>query len=99
MDKFGMTGSRAQWINGMILITTFGCSRLVWGTYQTTRMFRDIWEAYSTPGGLPVPPWLALTYVVANTALCGLNFWWFGRMIETVTSRFKDTGAEGKKDS
>ena len=98
MDKFGLTGSRLQWINGIVLITTFGCSRVLWGTYQTARMFRDMWEAYTMPGGLPVPSWLAVTYVAANTALCCLNYWWFGRMINTVASRFKGDTEDSKKD-
>ena len=90
MDKLGMTGSSAQWVNGIVLVTTFGCSRLLWGTYQSVKMYQNIWEAFNTPGGLPVPPWLALAYVVANTTLSGLNFWWFSRMIKTVKARFDE---------
>ena len=98
MDKFGWTGSKAQWVNGIALITTFGCSRLLWGIYQTTSMFRDMWEAYNMQGGLPVPPWLALTYVAANVTLTGLNTWWFGRMIQTVRSRFRGSDDRSKRD-
>lgn len=99
MDKLGWTGSRAQWINGAVLLSTFAGSRLLWGTYQTFNMFRDIWNVYQgSSSGLPVPPWLALTYVAANTTLCALNFYWFGRMVETVTSRFRgDKDEKGLK--
>lgn len=97
MDKLGMTGSTAQLINGLVLVTTFGCSRVIWGTYQSVRMYQDIWEAFNTQGGLPVPPWLALAYVVANTTLSGLNFYWFGRMIKTVRGRFSKDQMEGNK--
>ncbi|CAD6573002.1 MAG: hypothetical protein ASARMPRED_005823 [Alectoria sarmentosa] len=89
MDKLGMTGSTAQLVNGIALVTTFGASRLVWGTYQSVRMYQDIWTAFETPGGLPVPPWLAVAYVVSNTMLSVLNFYWFGRMITTLRKRFE----------
>ncbi|KAK3060818.1 hypothetical protein LTS18_007620 [Coniosporium uncinatum] len=39
-------------------------------------------EQYTLPG------WLGLMYVGANTVLCGLNFWWFGKMIQAVRKRF-----------
>ena len=94
MDKLGMTGSMAQWVNGIVLITTFGVTRLLWGTYQSVQMYGDITEAFKTPGGLPVPPWLALVYVAANTTLSGLNLWWFGRMIKTLRARFEDKETE-----
>lgn len=84
-----MTGSRFQLVNGILLIASFGGSRLVWGTYQSVSMYRDVLRAFKTPGELPVPPWLALAYLVANTMLSGLNFWWFSRMIVTVRKRFE----------
>lgn len=100
MDKFGMTGSTAQLVNGIALVTTFGASRLVWGTYQSVRMYQDIWTAFETPGGLPVPPWLAIAYVVSNTTLSVLNFYWFGRMITTLRKRFeKPTNEEEESNS
>lgn len=89
MDKLGMTGSTAQLVNGITLIATFGCSRLLWGNYQSVRMYRDVWLALQTPGELPVPPWLALSYLASTTALSVLNFYWFGRMIETIRARFE----------
>lgn len=89
LDKCGMTGSRFQLVNGIALIASFGASRLVWGTYQSVNMYRDVWQALKTPGELPVPPWLALAYVLANTILSGLNFWWFSRMVVTVRKRFQ----------
>lgn len=89
MDKLGMTGSNAQLINGITLIATFGGSRLVWGTYQSVKLYQDVWRALKTPGELPVPPWLAITYLASTTVLNVLNFYWFGRMIKTIRSRFE----------
>ncbi|KAI0966991.1 TLC domain-containing protein [Xylaria arbuscula] len=42
-DKLGMTGSRAQLYNGLVLIGTFFSCRLVWGTYQSVLVYRDLW--------------------------------------------------------
>ncbi|MCJ1377351.1 hypothetical protein MMC17_000446 [Xylographa soralifera] len=89
LDKVGMTGSWAQLINGVVLITTFGCSRLLWGTYQSVNLYRDVWRAMHTPAELPVPRWLALAYLASNTVLSLLNVYWFGRMVRTVRARFR----------
>lgn len=86
-----MTGSTAQLVNGIALVTSFGASRLLWGTYQSVRMYHDISLAFKTPGGLPVPPWLAVAYVVSNTTLSALNFYWFGKMIQALMKRFDKT--------
>lgn len=45
-----MTGSRAQLYNGLMLIFTFFSCRLVWGTYQSVMVARDVWA------GLRVTP-------------------------------------------
>jgi len=42
-DKLGMTGSRAQLYNGLVLIGTFFSCRLVWGTWQSFLIYRDLW--------------------------------------------------------
>ena len=49
-----MTGSRAQLYNGITLIVTFFGCRLVWGTYQTVLIYRDIWAAVQQPGAVVV---------------------------------------------
>ena len=98
MDKVGMTGTQAQLVNGIALIASFGGSRLLWGTYQSVNMYSDIWQAYSTRGENPVPAWLAVAYVVSNTVLSGLNFYWFGRMITTVKKRFDKKEIKAEKD-
>lgn len=42
-----------------------------------------------------VPVWLACTYLGSNVVLNTLNFYWFGKMIETVKKRFRTPRAEG----
>jgi len=116
-DKLHLTGSRIQLYNGILLLFTFFGCRLVWGTYQSIRVYQDVWAAIQSPGptiaalsngtttasGLGytgelemmrfegegfVPVWLASTYLGSNIVLNTLNFYWFGKMIETVKKRF-----------
>lgn len=132
-DKLNLTGSTLQWYNGIMLLVTFFCSRLCWGTYQSWRVFQDVWYIlYQHPStttirdvkpaseifiprsgqlcmgadtclraqsevmkfaheGTPrVPLWLGLVYLTSNIILHTLNFYWFGRMIETVRKRFDE---------
>jgi len=44
-DKLNMTGSRAQLYNGIALLFTFFSCRLVWGTYQSVVVYRDMWRS------------------------------------------------------
>ena len=137
LDKVNMTGSRAQWYNGMLLLSVFFCCRLVWGTWQSIMVYKDMWYALqqtwsSSAGSSPlqvpmnvnahvfhptrdgsmcidetcaranaeisrfkdftaggVPTWLVLTYVASNLILNFLNYFWFGKMVETVLKRFR----------
>lgn len=93
----------------MLLFTFFSC-RLCWGTYQSVRVFSDIYNAlsqgrstitdpsfgetvptsgimtYASPDAVPL--WLAGCYLLSNLTLNGLNWYWFGKMIETLRKRF-----------
>jgi len=40
-----MTGSKAQLYNGIALLFTFFSCRLVWGTYQSAVVYKDMWRA------------------------------------------------------
>ncbi|WYZ43001.1 hypothetical protein EsH8_VI_000700 [Colletotrichum jinshuiense] len=113
-DKLGMTGSRAQLYNGLMLLFTFFSCRLVYGTYQSIKVFTDIYAAINAhptlleeispetgtilaPTGVmqfatatsTVPTWLAVTYLMSNLTLNGLNFYWFIMMIRAVRKRFQ----------
>ena len=122
-----MTGSKAQLYNGIVLLVMFFSCRLVWGTYQSVRVYQDVWaaihhkpvsssihydalnnntlvahDAAAGKSAAPihgdimqfageefVPLWLAFTYLGSNIVLNTLNFYWFGKMIETVRKRFQ----------
>lgn len=46
-----------------------------------------------------VPLWLAASYLVSNITLNGLNWYWFGKMIETIRKRFDPPfGTKGLPD-
>lgn len=117
-----MTGSRPQWYNGILLLSSFFCCRLLWGTYQSIRVYQDVWaglhfdassvlrakaatvfeplgeadEVMRHAGNYSLPGWLAFVYLASNIVLNTLNFYWFGKMIETVRSRFREPRG-GKK--
>ena len=117
-DKLNLTGTKLQFYNGIILLLTFFSCRLVWGSYQSLRVFYDVYRALKaghatlapdfeklnnrtagvelTPEGeimrfaddASVPLWLAFCYLASNFTLNGLNWYWFGKMIETLRKRF-----------
>jgi len=135
-DKLDMTGSKAQLYNGIVLLFAFFSCRLVWGTYQSVRVYQDVWAAINhKPVGASinldaltngtaaaaqaaaghsaapihdgvmqfageefVPLWLAFTYLGSNIVLNTLNFFWFGKMIETVRKRFQPPKEERRKE-
>ncbi|KAB8237894.1 DUF887-domain-containing protein [Aspergillus alliaceus] len=45
LDKLNLTGSKLQWYNGMLLLSVFFSCRLVWGTWQSVLVYRDMWHA------------------------------------------------------
>ena len=111
-----MTGSKLQLYNGIALLVSFFFCRLVWGTYQSVRIYSDIYTALTNPatpmeslfdngkcGGNvngtvaehhssyevgDLPMWLVSVYLVGNTALSLLNFYWFSQMVKAVRKRF-----------
>jgi hypothetical protein len=46
-DKLNRTGSTLQFVNGIILLVTFFSCRLCWGTYNSIRVFADVYRAYT----------------------------------------------------
>lgn len=52
-DKVNMTGSRAQWYNGMMLLGVFFSCRLIWGIWQSALVLKDIFEVLSWTRALP----------------------------------------------
>ncbi|KAG9253540.1 TLC domain-containing protein [Emericellopsis atlantica] len=110
MDKVGMTGSRAQLYNGVLLLATFGICRLVFGTWQSYLVMKDLLLAVNASPtfekeGLATmmyvdshttaPWWAAGAYLLSNLTLNGLNFYWYFAMIRAVRKRFEPTREHG----
>ena len=57
-------------------------------------------EVMRFAGRYVLPSWLASVYLTSNIVLNTLNFYWFGKMIETVRSRFREPrgGKKGKSE-
>lgn len=51
-----MTGSRAQWYNGMLLLSVFFCCRLIWGTWQSGAVYKDMWYALQQTWAVSASP-------------------------------------------
>jgi hypothetical protein len=125
LDKLNMTGSRLQIYNGIALLVSFFSCRILWGNYQSLRIYSDVLTAlqasnveiplannvtifehpdmkFNLAGTwviMKLPMWLVFVYLGSNTLLNFLNFYWFGKMVQTVRSWFqpKDEKLEDKK--
>ncbi|PWY76303.1 DUF887-domain-containing protein [Aspergillus heteromorphus CBS 117.55] len=63
LDKVNMTGSKFQWYNGMLLLSSFFCCRLLWGTYQSLAVYQDMWYALKQT-------WDASVFQIRDGSLC-----------------------------
>ncbi len=123
LDKLNMTGSTLQLVNGILLMAAFFGCRCVWGSYQSVRVYGDVWMALKkstfaedpqsfsnldvfvpdasgsvvSPSGRTLPMGITILYLVSNTVLVILNFYWFGKMIEALQKRFKPAASGTKK--
>lgn len=102
LDKMNLTGSIFQFINGVILLSTFAGSRLVYGFYQVNNIHiiadfllaaytlsLQSYTFYQTLYSIrdQFPQWLLLTYAIGNVILCTLNVLWFQKMIAALQKR------------
>ncbi|KAF2674645.1 hypothetical protein BT63DRAFT_419930 [Microthyrium microscopicum] len=65
-DKMELTGSNIQFINGILLLITFGGARLIYGTWASYSLCRDILTAVYTAREAPHTPPLALSHFALN---------------------------------
>ncbi|KAL0074993.1 TLC domain-containing protein [Phycomyces blakesleeanus] len=83
MDKLGWTGSKIQLVNGIVLLTTFFCARIIFGFYMSFQFLMDI---YAVRDRVPLRLWIV--YGVADVVTMGLNVYWFGLMVKMLRKRF-----------
>ncbi|CAG9460104.1 unnamed protein product [Pedinophyceae sp. YPF-701] len=82
--------------NGVALIVAFFLVRIVWGLYASAYFWRE--SALSLRGEVENPAGPALTQVARsfNVLLCGLNLYWFQKMIRIAAATF--LGGAAQKD-
>ncbi|KAA1469208.1 DUF887-domain-containing protein [Dentipellis sp. KUC8613] len=83
LDKMGRTGTTLQLVNGIALLSTFACVRLLYGGLMSYRFFVTLREVYHE-----IPLLFTFTYGVGNVVLQSLNWFWFGKMISALRKRF-----------
>lgn len=85
-----LTGSPVQMVNGLCLLGSFFCVRIVWGWYMAYDLFSNLWLNRSHISWI-----LSSIYLFSNMSLNGLNLYWFGKMIEALSKRM--SGARSKE--
>ncbi|KAI0374660.1 DUF887-domain-containing protein [Pilatotrama ljubarskyi] len=88
LDKTGYTGSTAQWLNGVVLLSTFFSVRIVYGWYLTLEFMHSLYAARAE-----LNAFYLLAFALGNLTLNALNLTWFYKMIFAIRKRFD---AEGK---
>ncbi|KAI1791666.1 DUF887-domain-containing protein [Ganoderma leucocontextum] len=83
LDRTGYTGTTAQWINGVILLSTFFSCRIVYGWYLTYQFMEALFSARAQ-----LPTVYLVAFSVGNLALNTLNIIWFYKMVFAVRKRF-----------
>ena len=82
LDRTGYTGSTAQWINGVVLLSTFFSCRIVYGWYITLQFMEALYSARAE-----LPKVYLVAFGVGNLALNTLNIIWCATPITLPPSR------------
>ncbi|SCU93403.1 LAME_0F03686g1_1 [Lachancea meyersii CBS 8951] len=77
-------------LNGVMLILTFFCVRIVWGFSAIAILIRQLWLEREL-----LPVWLPLTVLLLNTALNCLNLVWLNKMIRIAKKMAKRNRKQG----
>ncbi|KAH9928505.1 DUF887-domain-containing protein [Epithele typhae] len=93
LDKTGHTGSTAQWLNGVVLLSTFFSVRIVYGWYLTAGFLHALFAARAE-----LSPVYLVLFTAGNLTLNTLNAVWFYKMVFAVRKRF-DKEAKPLRDS
>ena len=76
-----MTGSRLQLYNGVALLVTFFCCRLIWGTWQSAVVYKDMWQAVHRA---PTPEYIQSDYNTTSSIIGAENVMLFAPKPEPV---------------
>ncbi|MBW0499644.1 hypothetical protein O181_039359 [Austropuccinia psidii MF-1] len=93
-DKVGMTGSKLQIYNGIVLLASFFFSRLVYGNYVSYQLVMStLQDGVRQKAGAR----LLNTILTLDFLLSALNIYWFYQMITSVRKRFQPASKLRKK--
>ncbi|BGP14219.1 hypothetical protein JCM10213v2_002162 [Rhodosporidiobolus nylandii] len=99
-DKLKMTGSTAQLINGVCLVVSYISARLIWGTYNSYRLWRLLLPSTADLSAKAIlaretPLWIRGLYLFLNILMNSLNFYWFRLMVLALLKRFVPAAEHG----
>ncbi|GAA5950183.1 hypothetical protein JCM3765_004234 [Sporobolomyces pararoseus] len=101
LDKFNMTGSLAQMINGFFLVSAYIVCRLIFGVYNSYKLFVLLFSTSSvlTKATQEGTGWIRYLYIAINLTMNGLNFFWFRAMLLALRKRFvSPSSASARKE-
>ncbi|GAA5966789.1 hypothetical protein JCM21900_005116 [Sporobolomyces salmonicolor] len=89
-DKFKMTGSKAQMINGVFLVSAYIGARLCYGSYNSFKLFRMLFSSSSdlSKSQQEATGWVRYLFVCLNLTMNALNLFWFRAMVLALKKRF-----------
>ncbi|KNZ79336.1 hypothetical protein J132_10687 [Termitomyces sp. J132] len=85
MDKTGRTGSTAQFVNGIFLLSAFFGVRLMYGGKVSIDFVRTLVQVRRE-----IPWTYFIVFGIGNIVLASLNWFWFTKMISALRRRFDD---------
>ncbi|KAM0788522.1 hypothetical protein ACM66B_001650 [Microbotryomycetes sp. NB124-2] len=95
LDKFQLTGSIYQMINGAFLVMSYIAVRLVWGTYNSYQLWILLLR---TRAGSKIGN-IKYLYLGLNILMNGLNFFWFRAMLLALRKRFVSKNPGDRKEA
>lgn len=81
LHKMGLGGSKLFVVNGLLMISTFFCCRILLGTWLSYTYFRRCRSYMGSPDAR-ISSLLLSLFGVMCLVLNGLNYFWFGKMIK-----------------
>jgi hypothetical protein len=85
LDKTNHAGSTLQLVNGVFLVASFFCVRIIYGGWISYSFFVTLRHVYSDVS------FFYTCMCVGNCLLQGLNWFWLMKMIAALRKRFKRT--------
>ncbi|KAK4053481.1 hypothetical protein OIV83_001648 [Microbotryomycetes sp. JL201] len=98
LDKFQLTGSIYQLVNGAFLVApsmSYVAVRLIWGTYNSYQVWVLLLQ---TRAGQKIGN-IKYLYLGLNILMNGLNFFWFRAMLLALRKRFVSKNPTDRKEA